>query len=472
MERSVAYSMKGTRWILVCVALATFMSNLDISIVNISLPAISKYFDAGIGIVSRIVLVYFLIMVGLLLVFGKLGDLKGFKKIFVTGFAVFTLGSLLCGIAGSINQLIVFRVVQAIGGSIMTALAPAIISAFIPPEARGKALGWVAVFAALGISAGPAIGGIITEYLSWHWIFLINVPIGAGAIIMVCRILPRQDRGPSRAPFDIPGAFFLFLLFTSLIYALNMGQERGWTSPLILGCFACACVCACCFVMVERRSADPLIDPGLFRNRNFVWGNLAGFFVLMGLNGMIFLLPFYLEITRSLPMNRAGLIMVIPSGIMMLINPLAGGAADRVGSRLLSSGGMFLCAGAFAMLSLFNAHTPIWFILFSLTWFGLTAGFFMAPNGRLVMTSCPEEKQGVASSIMMLVRIGGGLMGTCTFEAIFSGALPQQISLQNIAPSHPSIAPDLLTGGFHRAFLVGVLICLAAALCSALIREK
>jgi EmrB/QacA subfamily drug resistance transporter len=459
------------RWILICAAVAIFMSNLDISIVNISLPDISRHFDVGIGIVSRVVLVYFLILTSFLLGFGKLGDMKGFKKVFIAGFIVFMIGSFLCGMSRSIHMLIAFRVIQAIGGSILTALAPAIVSVLLPPDIRGRSLGIVGTSGALGITLGPAIGGFITASLSWHWIFFINIPIGIIAMIIGSRVLPNKTAQTVDSRFDIIGAVLIFFALMTLLYAMNMGQEQGWMSSVILSSFFFSIVLFSVFFIREKKILYPILDMDLFRNWNFSMGTLASFFVLMVLNGTVFLFPFYLEITRELGVDKAGLILVIPSAVMIFMGPVAGSISDKIGSRWLCAIGMFLCAGAFFMFSLLDGNSSIPFIILSLAWFGFTAGMFMAPNSSLVMGEAPQEKQGVASGVMMLVRHGGGVLGICFFETVFSSSLPQKISIGNISPAHCALSPQLLTEGFHNAFLFGALLCFAAALFSVTIKQ-
>ena len=451
------------RWILLCAATAIFMSNLDISIVNIALPVISRHFNVSIGVVSRVVLVYFLILTSFLLGFGKLGDIKGFRKVFIAGFVIFISGSFLCGISRSINMLIAFRVIQAIGGSMLTALAPAIVSTLLPPNIRGRALGIVGTSGALGISLGPAIGGLVTSYLCWNWIFFINIPLGIVAIVIGSRVLPGKQVQPADSSFDVIGAILIFFALMTLLYGLNMGQEQGWTSWVILSSFILSIVFFTIFFLQEKKTSHPLLDLGLFRNWNFSMGTLASFFTLMVLNGMVFLFPFYLEIARKMTIDNAGFILVIPSAVMIFMGPVAGSLSDRIGSRWLCTIGMFLCAGAFLMFGLLHGSSSVLFIALSLAWFGFTAGMFMAPNSNLVMNEAPEGKQGVASSVMMLIRHGGGVLGICLFETVFSSSLPQKISIGNMSLAHPSISSPMLIEAFHNAFICGIFFCLAAA---------
>ena len=454
------------RAILIIACISMFMANLDISIVNISLPIISHYFSVGIGTVSRVVLVYFLIMTGCMLGFGRLGDTRGFKRVFIAGFSVFIAGSFLCGMASGITQLIIFRGIQALGASMLAAMAPAIASALLPSTIRGKALGIIGTFAAFGISVGPAVGGLITAHLSWRWIFFINIPLGIIAIMLALTILPKDRPDATDTRFDIVGTVIIFAALMTLLYALNMGQERGWTSLLIVSSFCASFIFFIIFYVREKSITYSLIDFSLFGNRNFSMGTIASLFVLMLLNGTIFLFPFYLEIARGLKIDEAGLILVIPSAVMMFMGPLSGSLSDKTGPKWLCSGGMFLCAFSFILFSLLGIHSSIFFIIVSLALFGLTAGMFMAPNSSLVMGVASQERAGTASSIMMVTRHAGGVLGVCLFETIFSMSLPQTVSLENVSLNHATVSTDMLMAGFHNAFIVGIFLCLAAALFS------
>ena len=209
----------------------------------------------------------------------------------------------------------------------------------------------------------------------------------------------------------------------------------------------------------------------LFKNWNFSMGTLASFFVLMVLNGTIFLFPFYLEIARGLAVDKAGLVLVIPTALMVIMGPISGSISDRIGSRWLCTTGMLLCAGAVLMFSFLGESSSILFIALSLAGFGFSAGMFMAPNSSLIMSGASEKFQGIASSVMMLVRNMGGVLGICLFETIFSSSLPQEVSMATISLAHSTISPGMLIGGFQHAFIIGVCLCLAAALFSVMVRK-
>ena len=243
-------------------------------------------------------------MAGCVLVFGKISDIIGFKKVFLAGFAIFTLGSLACGVLpdlfGSLAWLIGSRIFQAIGGAMITAIAPAMITAYIPMDQRGKAMGIVMTLAALGTALGPTIGGFLTQYFSWHAIFFINVPVGIVAVLLGAQVIPRNTGQKALAGFDTTGAGLVFVGLASLLFVVSEGDSIGWTSPGILALAALAIVTLAWFVLHELRAADPVLDLRLFRNRNFLLTNLLLSLVFFSFAGINYLLPFYPEVRQEL----------------------------------------------------------------------------------------------------------------------------------------------------------------------------
>lgn len=238
-------SARDQRLVLGIIAVAAFMASLDSTIVNISLPGIAESFGADIGLISWVVLAYLLTLAGFLLILGRLADLYGFKRVFIIGFALFTFGSLACGLSMTVGHLIAFRALQGIGGAALDALAPAMIVLYLPKESRGRVIGILATVVSLGIAAGPILGGFITEYSSWHWIFFINVPIGIAAVVLAFWLLPEDTLQPATGGFDYAGSILIITALVSMLYPLNRGLEFGWTSPIIIGSFLCRSAAGC-----------------------------------------------------------------------------------------------------------------------------------------------------------------------------------------------------------------------------------
>jgi EmrB/QacA subfamily drug resistance transporter len=455
--------------VLAIIAFAVFMATLDTSIVNISLPTIAESFHADIGLVSWVVMAYLLVLSGLMLAFGKLGDMKGFRRVFIAGFAVFTLGSLLCGLAVSIGLLIAFRVLQGIGAAAIEAIAPAMIALYLPAEKRGWAFGILMTVVSVGIAAGPVLGGYITEYLGWNWIFFINVPVGVLAVILAVRYLPHDVLPASTGQFDGTGAVLILVALATLLFPLNQGLYLGWTSPLVIGSFLASLVFWAFFFFHERRCDDPLIDMSLFSSKNYLQGNIAGMLILLAFAGSEFLLPFFFELVRGFPTEITGIMLAVPAVTLMLSGPVAGRLSDRYGSRGLMTVAALLAGGAMYLFSLFGASTGTAFMVAALAIYGFAIGLFMPPNMSLILGSGSRDGEGgVASSVMMTLRNVGAMLGVAIL-----GTIAVQVILGVMGGHYVQApTPDQLAPGFHAAFLAGMVVCLIVAGISVFISEK
>jgi EmrB/QacA subfamily drug resistance transporter len=303
------------------IAFALFMATLDTSIVNIALPTIAASFNTDMGSVSWVVMAYLLVLSGLMLACGRLGDMKGFRRVFIAGFGIFTLGSLLCGLAGSVGLLIVFRLVQGVGAAAIEAMAPAMITISFPEGKRGWALGILMMVVSVAIAAGPVLGGYITEFLGWNWVFFVNVPIGIFAVVLAARYLPQDVLTGSPNRFDTFGAALFLVAFATLLFPLNQGFYAGWTSPLIVGSFLASLFFFSLFICHERRCKSPLIDLGLFSVPNYLRGNVAGMLLLLAFAGSEFLLPFYFENIRGISTEIVGILLAVPAAALIVSGP-------------------------------------------------------------------------------------------------------------------------------------------------------
>lgn len=465
MDSVPAYSSRDQHVSLIIIALAVLMASLDSTIVNISLPGIAKSFDADLGMVSWVVISYLLALAGFLLILGKLADLRGFKKVFIAGFGIFTLFSLLCGLSGSIHELIAFRALQGIGGAALEALAPAMIVLYFPRAVRGKMLGILATVVSLGIAAGPILGGFITQYISWHWIFFINVPIGIIAIIAAFGYLPKDSTVSHEQGFDYAGSVLIIGALVFLLYPLNQGLELGWTSPVIIGSIVISAICWILFYIQEKRSIHPLVDLKLFSSGKFVMGNIASMILMMVDCGTVFLLPFFFEIVQEIPVSHAGILLAIPAVAVMAVGVVSGSLADRYGTRILTTASALLAACALFLLSGYTADTRLPYIIVSLVVLGIAFGLFFPPNmSRILREGCSESDQsghGVASSVMMTIRNIGAVLGVAVF-----GTVAVLVMILSLGPGADTLTPALLVTGMSAAFTCGAVLCCAAAVLS------
>jgi EmrB/QacA subfamily drug resistance transporter len=456
--------------IILSVAFSSFMAGLNNYIVNVSLPTIANYFNTGTGEVSRIVLSYLLVSTSSLFLFGRLADRIGLKKVFITGYIVFTAGALLCGFAGGINMLVVFRLIQGAGGSMLVACGYAVIARFLPPDRIGRAYGITFTSVAVGIATGAPLGGLIAGYLSWHWIFFVNVPVGITAIVIASRAIPAETRGEASfgsrdEGFDIPGALLSFFGLAALLYGLNMGKMMGWTSPPILMSFALAIVLLGFFGVRERICRSPLLDFGLFRNLTLTYALLATLMAFMLLGGNAFLLPFYLQVIKHMNVQQTGLMLLLYSLGQILMTPYAGRLSDRVSRRVLCAAGMAsasLCTFLFSFLLNLDGLIPVFLFLI---WLPLSYAFFLAPNANRIMRLASAGRHGSASGLLTTAVNLSMILGVSIFDNVFSHALPGPL-VKGVSLLSAGIAPQILLRGFSNAYVVGGFICSLAFLFS------
>src|SRR5450830_1552180 len=352
------------KWlILTSVSLGSLMATLDGSIVNIALPAMQTDFRVDLTTIQWVVVAYLLVIGSLLLPFGRLGEVLTFKRVYLVGFAVFTLASVFCGASPNETALIGFRVIQGVGAAMIMAMGPAIVARTFPAAERGRALGLNGISVSIGLSLGPALGGVLTQVGTWRAIFLINAPIGLLAILWAAHVLPSETPGNGQS-FDVKGAALSGVAILALLLALSDGQQWGWTSPAIIGLLIAFVVLGAAFIVAERGSLQPMIDLALFRIRPFYAGLASVVVAFSGLFTATFLLPFLLEQGRGFSPIEAGLLLTPVPITMALVAPISGAASDRFGPRTLASAGM--ATMVLGLLSL--ALLPLDFALPDLIW--------------------------------------------------------------------------------------------------------
>lgn len=456
---------KRIRWIVFSVAFAVFMVRLDGYIVNISLPTLARYFQVGTSEASWVVLSYLLVVTGSTLIFGKLADRIGLKKIFVWGYGFFALGSLLCGLSPTIYLLDAARCLQGVGGAMMITSGMASIPHYLPKYIAGWAFGICSLANSLGIMVGAPLGGVITGFLSWRWIFLINVPVGLLAIVIAKRSLPADQTRPPLAEgrsFDVSGSVLSFIGLAALVFALSRGDDEGWQSGLILTSFAVAGASLLAFYLRERTVDDPILDLKIFRNRDFSFAVLTTLVALMLLSGGNFLIPFYLELIKGLRPEHVGAVVMIYSVVYMPIGPFAGRLSDRINPRRLCTIAMLLAFISCLVFALTLPRPGMFPVILYLVLLAVSYALFFPANNHLVMSLAPEGSQGTASAIYTNTMNVGMVLGVCLFEGAFSHALPTGQSTMSLSPEviRPSLSS--MAGAFQFAFIVGAFFSLLA----------
>ena len=404
---------------MLAVGTGVFLATLDGSIVNVALPTLAREFASPFSAVEWVVLAYLLTVATLLLSMGRLGDMLGKKPVYQAGFAAFTFGSVLCSLAQTIDLLVAFRVVQAIGAAMVLALGTAILTEAFPPSERGKALGVSGTVVSIGIVVGPALGGLILDKFSWHWIFLVNLPVGLIGLYLVGRLVPSTP--PVRVEkFDFPGAGAMFVSLLALLLALTEGPRLGFLDPRILALFAVWAVSLTLFLIVERRSPFPMIDLRLFRESLFSINLATGSLAFISLSGLLLLTPFYLESVLGYPPRQVGLLMAaVPAGLGVTA-PIAGSLSDRLGTRPMTVAGLaVLVLGFLALTGLAGSTNSPGFLL-RFAPIGIGMGLFQSPNNSAIMGAAPRERLGVASGLLAMTRLVGQITGIAVLGALWA----------------------------------------------------
>ena len=442
------------------------MSALDSSIVNISLPVISANFNAPMTSVEWVVLSYLIIITSLLLTFGKLGDLYGHKKIFNTGFAIFTAGSLFCSLSPSLLLLIIARAIQALGAGMLMAMGPAIITINAPPKKRGRYLGIIAVSVSVALITGPVLGGILTSYFGWQSIFYVNIPIGIGAFIWALKSLP-STRSEKVVRFDFAGAGLLFIALVLIVFPLSYGDKAGWKNPLIIGGLTAGILIFIAFFITEKRIKNPMLDLGLFKSRLFSMANISLLLSFMAQFCITFIMPFYLIDFRDFTPSKAGLILIAAPAVIMIVAPLAGYLSDKFDTRFMSSAGMAVFSLGLFLLSTLQQDTNIIVIIAFLAITGFGIGFFSTPNNNAIMGAVPHDKRGLASSMIAMMRNMGMVFGVAISGSVFSSRfdyLSKLLQLRDLSGS--IVRSQAFSGAVKTTFIVAAILSCIAVLTS------
>jgi len=462
--------------IVLSVAFAAFIVSVDNYIVNIALPTITADFKIDTGKASWIALSYMLSIVSTMLLFGKIADRLGLKKIFITGYALFSLGSLFCGIAPSFGFLVVSRSIQGLGGSMLYVTGFAIISEFVPQDKRGWAFGLISTAVGLGLMLSAPMGGFITEYLSWHWVFLINVPLCVIAIIFSAHVISSKKRQSKinetgLKGFDFSGTLLCIIGLITLVFALNRAGRSGWYSPFVYICMGISVLTLIMFIVHEKRHKDPILNLDIFRRHNFVAGSIDSLAVFVFFSGSNFLLPFFLERVRGLTSSQTGLTMMIYSIIYLSFAPFAGRLSDKFSPRIIASFALSSGAAAsigFALTMHYDGISPS---IAYLVWLALSMAFFFPTNNNMVMHAVPQEHLGIGSGTFRTLCHLGILMGVCLYGTVFSHSLQETVADTSVK-NPKGIAPEALVNAFKNAFLFGGFVGLAALLFRPFLRKE
>lgn len=434
------------KWgVLLAVGIGTFMTALDTSVVNTVLPVIGRNFDKSITVVEWVVTIYLLVLSGLLLSFGRLGDMRGHKTIYLAGFVIFMAGSFLSGAAPHVAFLIASRGLQALGAAMIAANSPAILTKSFPVEQRGQALGLQATMTYLGLTAGPSLGGWLASVFGWRVVFYINLPVGVIAIWLSSRFIPRDVSHEKAEKFDFAGALTFLLGLGALLLGLNQGEEWGWASLPILSLLAGAVILLGIFLYIEKHIQHPMLDLSLFGQLSFSMTTASAVINYIGVYSSIFLMPFYLIQGRGFSAAQAGLILTAQPIIMAIIAPISGTLSDRIGTRTPAVIGMAVLSVGLFTLSRLDAGSNVITIMGALALVGLGTGAFISPNNSALMGSAPKSRQGIAAGILATARNFGMVLGVGIAGAVYTIVLNNGVTSAGGFQGNP-IFPAIATG--------------------------
>ncbi len=460
--RSSLLAPENRRWLtLGSLTFALFMVMLDNTVVNVALPSIRSDLAIGLGELEWIVNAYVLTFAVLLLTGGKLADLFGRRRVFMLGLVVFTVASLGCGLAGSAAVLIGARVLQGVGAALMMPATLSIISATFPPKERGTAIGIWAGVSAMALAIGPLVGGLLTQHIDWSWIFFVNIPVGAAALVAAYLFVP-ESRDTSRVQsLDLPGLLLSAGTLFALTYGLIEGNDTGWRSTTTLGLFAAAALGLGLFIAVELRRRAPMLDLSLFRNPTFAGANVVALLVTLAMFGVFFFMSLFLQNVLGYSAVQTGASFLPMTILIIVVAPLAGRISDRIGSRWLMTGGMTLVSVHLLMLSRLDLDASFWDVLPAFVLGGLGMSITITPMTAAAISSVPVAKAGVGSGVLNTFRQLGGALGIAVTGAIVAAR-------SEGALAGGATEDEAFVAGFSRGLLVSAAIALGAAAVAAL----
>ncbi|MHB1527261.1 MAG: MFS transporter [Candidatus Dormibacteria bacterium] len=454
-RRPAAIAAKpNAHWYVVgTVCVGAFMGQLDASIVVLALPTLQTSFHATLGAVEWVSLAYLLVLVAMVTAVGRFADMVGRKLLYIYGFAIFIVGTALCGLAPNIAFLVGFRILQGFGAAMLQANSVALIVQAMPPDKLGRAIGVQGAAQALGLSLGPAVGGLLVVLGGWRLIFLVNVPAGMIGMALGWFLLPRSRHLAERQRIDWWGIASFGAAISGLMLALSFGNETGWLSPQILGFFAVTLVFGALFLRRELTARAPMMQLGIFKVIAFSAGISSGLLSYLALFGILFVLPFYLEFAGHLNPGTAGLELIVLPLALGFTAPVAGNIADRIGAQPLTVGGMVLCGVSLIAIALHPVPGGVLLIELAVTGAGL--GMFTPPNNAAIMGAAPRQHSGMASGILNMTRGMGTSLGVALTGLVFGLAA-------GTSAAHAQ-SPALATRGLVAALLFLAAVSFVAA---------
>jgi len=425
-------------WVLIAISIANFSAALDMSIIIVSFPRLTEVFNTDASVVVWLAISFSVAELGLLLTLAKIGDNIGRKKVYCFGLGLYTLGLILCSISPNITMLIISRIVQGAGAAMTLTVGSAIVVAVFPREQQGRAIGLFAMLTSVGLIAGPALGGVIIDFLDWQGIFYTRIPVGIITLIMAMMIIREQKEPGTRFKLDYGGALTLLGGVGSLLLFLNLGSDWGYLSLSSIILLVVAVICLTFFIYLERRVTQPVLDLTFFKNRTFSMAGLTAFIQMTAGSLGPVLMPFFLVSGLLLSGSTVGMLMALIAVPPVIISPISGWISDKIGNRIpmVIATSSFTAALFFA--SRLNIETSVMDVALVLALFGVGMGLFMAPNQSAIIGTVDRRHLATAMGVANTMRLLGGSAGMAiggTLYAVEQSKRAAELALQDIAPA-------------------------------------
>jgi len=449
------------KWlVLVTVSLGSFMFSVDTHVCTIAFPRLTEVFGVETSTIMWVTVSYLLVSTSLLLVVGRLGDIYGRKKVYIAGLVLFTAGLVLCSVSRSVGQLILFRIVQGIGGGMNMSVILAIVTDTFPDTERGMAMGVLGSVLAAGVLVGPVLGGLLLDTLGWRAIFYTRVPIGVIGIIMAWVLLREQKAVDASPTVDYWGAGTLIIGLSCLLLFLNLGESLGFTSLPVLLLIIGGVVLLTIFVIQERRISQPVVDLRLFKNRLFTGGNISLFVSSFSMSALIFLTPFFMIGAIGISALELGMLIATSPLTSIIVGPLAGWLSDKIGTRFLQTTGIAIVSGSLFIFSGLTVDSTSFDIILGMVVFGIGMGIFNPTVQSSVMGSVPRERLGTGSAMMNTTRQLATSVGTVIAGIIYTNRQAHYISTLTGGNIPSQLLEKLsIASSYQDALLISAIIC-------------
>lgn len=437
-------------WALAGMWVAVLTLGFDITIMNVALPTLATDLSAGTDALQWMTNAYVLVLAGLMLVCGALGDRYGRRRLLLIGLALFGASSAVAPWVDSAAGVIAARTVMGISAAIILPVIFALLPVLFGPDERGRAVSLTVVAVGLGIPLGPILGGWLLEHFWWGSIFLINVPMAVLAVVAIAWLLPESRDTHPRRP-DVPGGLLSTVGLLGLVYGCIEAPNRGWSDPLVLAAVALGAALLVAFVVWENHTRDPMIDLPLFRRREFLGGSIGGVLVTFGLLGLLFVIPQYLQLVLGHDPLATGLRLLPLMGGLVIGAPLGERLAARVGYRAPVAAGLTVLAAALAVGATTSLDSGYGFVAGWLAAAGLGIGLALSPAMDAVLSALPEDRAGSGTAIAMTLRQTGGALGVAVLGSVLAQGYTSRLDITGLPPAVADVARESVAGGLAVA---------------------